>query len=123
MRKVSARRRAVVQARWVGAAAGVQGWLLCEGHLCGRQTREGRWCDMAALARLPLHARIVTYLTFASPRAVTRLELGDVCGVPAMANLLTLLGPELACGVVLRYCTLPDGDVYYTCGSEMPCLP
>jgi hypothetical protein len=117
-------RRAVVQARWVLAPGRDQGWLLCEGQLCGRQTRDGeRWCDRVALARLPLHTRIVLYLTFASPRAVSRLELGDVCGVPATANLLTLLKPELAAGVVLRYATLPDGDVYYTCGSAMPLIP
>jgi hypothetical protein len=108
--------RAVVQARWVLAAGGEQGWLLCEGVLCGRQTQGGRWCDTAVLARLALPQRVVAYLTFASPRAVTRLELGDVCGVPARENLLTLLKPELAAGVVLRYCTLPCGTVYYTCG-------
>jgi hypothetical protein len=120
---VSARRRSVVQARWVLAPGGAEGWLLCEGQVCGRQTREGRWCETAALARFPLYARVVIYLTFVSPRAVSRLELGDVCGVPADANLLTLLKPELAAGVVLRYATLPDGDVYYTGGSAMPCVP
>jgi hypothetical protein len=114
-------RTVAVQARWVLAAGGAHGWLLCAGQVCGRQTNDGsRWCDTAALARLPLPQRVVTYLTFASPRSVTRLELGEVCAVPKTANLLTLLRPELAAGVVVRYCTLPDGDVYYTCGTAHP---